>query len=159
MMFQLWVAIYSFTNFSLVWGVWLSVWFLVWLALICFSNIPRLKPSLRLFIFGCILSCNQYWGMFYVNKNKTRLIQVPATLPNMFYAKDKARTQKTPTNSKTYQLLYLRETNIATLGSGFVSAVWGSAVASLKYVCGAIDWLLNGDHSNFVNFIGRKGYF
>lgn len=59
-------------------------------------NTPRLKPSLGLFIFGCISSWDQYLGMFNVNKNKTRLIQVPATLPNIFYAKDKTRIQIRP---------------------------------------------------------------
>lgn len=82
-------------------------------------NTPRLKPSLGLFIFGCISSCDQYLGMFYANKNKTRLIQIPATLPNMFYAKDKACTQKAPKTPRTYQLLHLRETNTITLRQWF----------------------------------------
>lgn len=72
------------------------------LRFVCFSNTPRPKPSLGLFIFGCVFSCDQHLGMFYVNKNKTRLIQIPATLPSVCCAKDKAGYTGNPQTLKTH---------------------------------------------------------
>lgn len=94
--YWLWVALFSFTNFSLLWCVWLSVW--LWGCQpgffgICFFNMPRLETLLGLFIWNVVMRLLFQDALY--KQNKTRLIQDPLILQYVFIQKIKYRQNET----------------------------------------------------------------